>query len=50
LIRANEANETYWSIEVFEDSTNPDEVNIDISFTPYGIVKRVDETITVDTS
>jgi hypothetical protein len=50
LIRSNEADETYWSVEVFEDSTNPDEVNIDISFTPYGIVKRVDETIIVDTS
>jgi hypothetical protein len=33
-----------------EDSTNDDEVNIDISFSPYGIVKRVDETITVDTN
>ena len=50
LIRANESGEAYWSVEVFEDSTNPNEVNIDISFTPYGIVKRVDETIIVDTS
>ena len=50
LIRANTGSETYWSIEVYEDSSNRDEVNIDISFTPYGIVKRVDETITVDTS
>jgi hypothetical protein len=50
LIRSNTANEQYWSVDVYEDSTNDDEVNIDISFTPYGIVKRVDETITVDTN
>jgi len=50
LIRSNAGDETNWFVEVSEDSTNSDEVNIDVSFTPYGIVKRVDETITVDTS
>jgi hypothetical protein len=49
LIRSN-ADETNWTVDVYEDSTNDDEVNIDISFSPYGIVKRVDETITVDTN
>jgi len=50
LIRANTADETNWSVTAYEDPTNPDEVNIDIAFSPYGIVKNVDETITVDTS
>jgi len=50
LIRANTDSETNWTVDVYEDSTNDDEVNIDISFSPYGIVKRVDETITVDTN
>jgi hypothetical protein len=50
LIRGNTDTETNWSVDVYEDSTNDDEVNIDISFSPYGIVKRVDETITVDTN
>lgn len=49
LIRSNE-DDTNWNVDVYEDSTNPDEVNIDITFTPYGIVKRVDETITVNTN
>lgn len=50
LIRANTDNETNWSVEVYEDSSNDNEVNIDIAFSPYGIVKRVDETITVNTN
>ena len=50
LIRANTDSETNWSVDVYEDSTNDDEVNIDIAFSPYGIVKRVDETITVNTN
>jgi len=50
LIRANTDSETNWTVDVYEDSTNDDEVNIDISFTPYGIVKQVDETITVNTN
>ena len=50
LIRPNSDDETNWNVEVYEDSTNDDEVNIDIAFSPYGIVKRVDETITVDTT
>jgi hypothetical protein len=49
LIRSN-ADDNNWSVDVYEDSSNSNEVNIDISFTPYGIVKRVDETITVNTN
>lgn len=50
LIRQNSSDETNWTVDVYEDETNSDEVNIDITFSPYGIVKRVDETVTVDTS
>lgn len=50
LIRPNSGDETNWSVTAYEDPTNDDEVNIDIAFSPFGIVKRVDETITVDTS
>jgi hypothetical protein len=50
LIRNNAGDTTNFSVEVTEDATNSNEVDIDISFTPFGIVKRVDETITVDTS
>jgi len=50
LIQPNTDDETNLSVDVFEDSTDKDQVNIDISFTPFGIVKRVDETITVDTN
>ena len=50
LIRSNTDSETNWNVDVYEDSTNDDEVKIDIAFSPYGIVKRVDETITVNTN
>jgi len=50
LIRNNAGDTTNFSVEVTEDATNKNEVDIDVSFTPFGIVKRVDETITVDTS
>ena len=50
LIRPNTDSETNWSVTVYEDETNRNEVKIDIAFSPYGIVKRVDETITVNTN
>lgn len=50
LIRPNTETDNNWSVRAYEDPNNPDEVNIDIAFSPYGIVKNVDETITVDTS
>jgi hypothetical protein len=49
LLQPNTADEQNWYVDVYEDSTNSDEVNIDIGFTPYGIVKRVDESITIET-
>jgi hypothetical protein len=48
LIRPNTGAETNFSVDVFESSTDNNQVNIDVSFTPFGVVKRVDETITVD--
>jgi hypothetical protein len=50
LIRSNTDGETNWTVDVYEDSSNDDEVNINIAFTPYGIIKRIDETITVNTN
>lgn len=49
LIKPNTGNEQNWDVNVYEDSTNSNEVNIDIFFEPYGIAKRIDETITVNT-
>jgi len=48
LLRPNTEEDERWFVDVYESSTNPNGVKIDIGFTPYGIVKRVDETITVD--
>jgi len=48
LIRSNTSTETNFSVEVFEDPGNPEEVKINIAFTPFGVVKRIDETITVN--
>jgi hypothetical protein len=49
LIR-NNANEQNWSVEVYADENNRNEVNVDIGFSPYGVIKRVDTTVTVDTT
>jgi len=49
LLQPNTGDEQNWFVDVYEDSNNSDEVNIDIGFTPYGIVKRVDESITINT-
>ncbi len=49
LIKGNTADETNWFVDVYESSTDPDEVKIDIGFTPFGIVKRIDETVTINT-
>jgi hypothetical protein len=50
LIEGNTNTETNFTVDVFDSPTNRNEVQIDISFTPFGIVKQVDETITVDTN
>jgi hypothetical protein len=49
LLRPNASSESNWYVDVYEDSNNPNQVNIDIGFTPYGVVKRINETITIDT-
>ncbi len=49
LIKDNAGDEQNFFVDVFESSTDPDEVKIDIGVTPQGIVKRVDETITINT-
>jgi len=49
LLKPNGDGEQNWFVDVYESSTNADEVKIDIGFTPYGIVKRIDETVTINT-
>jgi hypothetical protein len=49
LIRGNEGGGQNFFVDVYEDSTNTDEVNIDLGITPYGIVKRVDVSLTINT-
>lgn len=49
LLKPNSGEEQNWFVDVYESSTDPDEVKIDIGFTPYGIVKRIDETVTINT-
>jgi hypothetical protein len=49
LIESNGESQN-WNVDVFEDPNDRNQVKIDIAFTPYGIVKRVDETITVNTN
>ena len=49
LLKPNSDGEQNWFVDVYESSTDADEVKIDIGFTPYGIVKRIDETVTINT-
>lgn len=49
LLQPNTNDEQKWFVDVYESSTNANEVKIDIGFTPFGIVKRIDETITINT-
>jgi len=49
LLKPNTGEETRWYVEVVEDTNNSDQINIDIGITPQGIVKRIDETITINT-
>jgi hypothetical protein len=48
LIKDNEGEELNYKVEVFESSTNKNEVDINVSFTPFGIVKQVDASVTVN--
>lgn len=49
LLKPNTETETRWYVEVVEDDTNSDQMNIDVGVTPQGIVKRIDESITINT-
>ncbi len=49
LLKPNSDDENNWFVDVYESSSNPNEVKIDIGFTPYGIVKRIDESIVINT-
>ena len=48
LIRDNEGDETNYVVDVFESSTDSNEVKVNVSFTPFGIVKKVDASVTVN--
>jgi len=49
LLKPNTGESQNWFVDVYESSTDSDEVKIDIGFTPFGIVKRIDETVTINT-
>lgn len=49
LIKPNTPDTENWFVDVYESSTDENEVKIDVGITPYGIAKRIDETITVNT-
>lgn len=46
LIKPNTTDETNWYVDVYEK--NSEEVGIDIGITPFGIVRRVDISLTVN--
>ncbi len=48
LLKPNTSDADNWFVDVYEDSSNADEVNIDIGFTPYGVVKRIDASVTIN--
>jgi hypothetical protein len=48
LLQPNGNGETNWFVDVYRSSTDKDEIKIDLGVTPYGIVKRVETTVTVD--
>lgn len=49
LLEPNTGDVTNWYVDVYKAPDDPDQVNIDIGITPQGIVKRVDESITINT-
>jgi len=49
LLKPNEDGEQNLTVNVYEDPTNTDQVNIDVGVTPLGIVKRIDQTVTINT-
>jgi hypothetical protein len=49
LLKPNEDGETNLTVNVYEAPGNSDQVNIDVGVTPLGIVKRIDQTVTINT-
>lgn len=49
LLKPNEGGEERWFVRVTQDPDDSDLVNINIGITPQGVVKRIDETITIST-
>lgn len=49
LIKSNTSEVENWYVEVYQSTTNPDRVSIDIGVTPQGIVKQVDASVTIQT-
>jgi hypothetical protein len=49
LLKPNTTDTQNWFVDVYEDSSNSDEADIDIGFTPYGVVKRIDASVTINT-
>lgn len=37
-----------WRVEVYQDTNDPTQANVDVGITPEGVVKRVDETLTIN--
>lgn len=50
VIRGNTSDEQNFTVEVSENSTDPDQIDIDIGVTPFGVVKRIDAGVTIDTN
>jgi hypothetical protein len=48
IIKDNEGDTENYAVQVYESSTNKNQVKVDVQFTPYGIVKEVDATVTVN--
>jgi hypothetical protein len=50
VIQGNTSDEQNFTVEVSENSTDPDQIDIDIGITPFGVVKRIDAGVTIDTN
>lgn len=50
VLKPNTDEETNFFVDVYESTTNDDQVNIDVGVTPQGIVKQIEATVTIDTN
>lgn len=49
LLKENTADETRWYVEVVGRTGDSDGVSIDLGITPQGVVKRIDQSVTIST-